>query len=87
MKSYKEFKESIQEEADKCGIAEDSIRAMYLFCKYSGGKVSKEDGERIANIMSESATELDFNRIREAGINGAKAGEDLRNLFLKLNSK
>ena len=32
-------------------------------------------------------TDLELKRIREAGINGAKAGEDLRNIFIKLNHK
>ena len=37
--------------------------------------------------IRDTYTELEIDRIRNAGINGAKAGESLRNILLKLKGK
>lgn len=37
--------------------------------------------------IRDTYNELELRRIKESGINGAKAGKDLRNILLKLSGK
>lgn len=51
-KEYQQFKKELKDMPDKLGICEDELYNLYLFCKYSNGIQSKEEGKRISNILS-----------------------------------
>ena len=52
MITYKDFKKEVQKVADDCGVSESELQALYHHIKYCGGKVSKEEGIRITNILA-----------------------------------
>lgn len=81
--NYQEFKKEIQKSADACGVSEEEIKELYHHFKYGAGKISKEEGKRIAKIMAAPES----NRMKLAGINGVKAGKDLGSVLLKLKDK
>ena len=83
MKNYQEFKEEVQKAADACGLSEEELQAVYHHIKYCGGKISKEESIRITKILAKPEAD----NIKQAGINGVKAGESLRSILLKMKGK
>lgn len=50
--NYEDFKKENRHTADQLVMTKDEIYNLYLFCEYSGGVVSKEEGKRIAGILA-----------------------------------